>query len=54
MKIIIILIFIIPLWAANPDDEIIKDIDFFKSLEILKDDNPFLIISENKKAKKDP
>ena len=32
----------IPTLAANSDDEIIKNIDFFQNMEVVKTDNPFL------------
>ena len=31
----------IPTLAANSDDEIIKNLDFFQNIEVVKNDNPF-------------
>jgi hypothetical protein len=42
-KLIIISLLILPIYAAGPDDEIIKNLDFFQNMELLKDDNPYLI-----------
>lgn len=42
-KIILFILLALPIHAANTDDEIIKNLDFFQNLELIKDDNPFLI-----------
>lgn len=42
-KILIIPLLILPIYAAGPDDEIISNLDFFQNMELLKDDNPYLI-----------
>lgn len=53
-RIIFISLFILPIYAAGPDDEIIKNLDFFQNMELLKDDNPYLAhintIKEDKKS----
>jgi hypothetical protein len=41
-KYLLIFLFILPLQAANTDDEIIKNLDFFQNIELLKDDNPYI------------
>lgn len=52
-KILFISLLILPIYAAGPDDEIIKNLDFFQNMELLKDDNPYLaqheIIKDDKK-----
>jgi hypothetical protein len=42
-KILFISLLILPIYAAGPDDEIIKNLDFFQNMELLKDDNPYLV-----------
>jgi hypothetical protein len=42
-KILFISLLILPIYAAGPDDEIIKNLDFFQSMELLKDDNPYFV-----------
>ncbi|GEM_PF-796952 len=41
-KILIIFIFALPAVAANNDDEIIKNLDFFQSMEMLKEEVAFV------------
>ena len=41
-KCLIVLLLVIPLHAATNDDEIIKNLDFFQNVELLKDDNPYI------------
>lgn len=38
IKFLIVLFVILPVSAANTDDEIIKNLDFFQSMELLKND----------------
>ena len=33
----------LPIQAANTDDEIVKNLDFFQNIELIKEDNPFLM-----------
>ena len=40
---------LLPLNAANTDDEIIKNLDFFQNMEIVKNDNPFISKTATKK-----
>lgn len=40
-KFLIIFALILPLGAANTDDEIIKNLDFFQSMEMLKEEVAF-------------
>ena len=47
-KIILFLVMALPIHAANTDDEIIKNLDFFQNLELMKDDNPFVVRSPAK------
>lgn len=42
-KCLIVFLLIIPIYAATTDDEIIKNLDFFQNIELLKDDNPYLV-----------
>lgn len=42
-KIILFISLAMPIYAANTDDEIIKNLDFFQNLELMKDDNPFVV-----------
>ena len=44
--IVFLSIFTLPIQAANTDDEIVKNLDFFQNLELIKDDNPFLAPSK--------
>lgn len=39
-KSLILLSLVLPARADNPDDEIIKNLDFFQSMELIKEDNP--------------
>jgi hypothetical protein len=41
LKSILIIALVIPAIANNTDDEIIKNLDFFQSIDLLKDENPF-------------
>lgn len=41
LKSILILALILPASANNTDDEIIKNLDFFQSMDLVKDENPF-------------
>lgn len=41
-KFLILFIFILPAVAANNDDEIIKNLDFFQSMEMLKEEVAFV------------
>lgn len=41
-KIILALALVLPVSAANTDDEIIKNLDFFQSMEILKEEVTFV------------
>ena len=41
LKTMLLLAFVIPLNANNIDDEIIKNLDFFQSMDLVKDENPF-------------
>ena len=41
LKGILILALAIPANANNTDDEIIKNLDFFQSMDLIKDENPF-------------
>ena len=46
----------IPTLAANSDDEIIKNLDFFQNIEVVKNDNPFfdlLKVDESKNNQSD-
>lgn len=47
-----IIFFFIPLYAAGPDDEIIKNLDFFQNMELLKDENPYVHQLKMTKEKK--
>lgn len=50
-----ILFLAVPINAANTDDEIIKDLDFFQNIDIVKDDNPFIattVLNESPMEKK--
>lgn len=40
-KLLIIFALILPVGAANTDDEIIKNLDFFQSMEMLKEEVAF-------------
>lgn len=44
-KIILIATLALPLTAADTDDEIIKNLDFFQSMEVLKEENPYVDLS---------
>ncbi len=35
----------LPVNASNTDDEIIKNLDFFQNMELMKDENPFASIT---------
>lgn len=48
MKIILLLILALPISAANTDDEIIKNLDFFQNMELMKDENPFASVTFSK------
>lgn len=50
-KILIGFIFILPAVAANNDDEIIKNLDFFQSMDMLKEEVAF--VSHTPPAPKD-
>ena len=55
-KYLLIFLFILPLQAANTDDEIIKNLDFFQNIELLKDDNPYITsppLAEKEKTSED-
>jgi len=41
--IIIFAMVTLPIQAANTDDEIVKNLDFFQNIELIKEDNPFLM-----------
>lgn len=41
-KYLLAFLFLLPVHAANNDDEIIKNLDFFQNVELLKDDNPYI------------
>ena len=41
----------IPTLAANSDDEIIKNLDFFQNIEVVKNDNPFFELLKNDESK---
>jgi hypothetical protein len=41
LKIIFLLALITPSYANNSDDEIIKNLDFFQSMDLMKEENPF-------------
>ena len=38
----------LPVSASNSDDEIIKNLDFFQNMELIKDENPFASITLKK------
>ncbi len=58
-KILIVSLFVLPAVAANNDDEIIKNLEFFQSMEMLKEEVAFvsnaqvspLPLSEKEKTK---
>lgn len=41
IKFLIVLFVVLPVSAANTDDEIIRNLDFFQSMELLKNDVAF-------------
>lgn len=40
LKSFLLLILVLPAMANDPDDEIIKNLDFFQSMELIKEDTP--------------
>ncbi|MDO9181898.1 MAG: hypothetical protein Q7U04_05800 [Bacteriovorax sp.] len=46
---IVCFLFALSVWANNLDDEIISNLDFYQSLDFLKEENPFL--TENTQSK---
>lgn len=53
-KIIFIAILVLPIYAAGTDDEIIKNLDFFQNMELLKDDNPYVTQLKTQKEEQSP
>ena len=49
-KMILFLALALPLNAANTDDEIIKNLDFFQNIDLVKDENPFANVTFANKA----
>ncbi|MGZ3856286.1 MAG: hypothetical protein ACXVKO_08525 [Bacteriovorax sp.] len=49
MKLVFLFALLLPLNAANTDDEIIKDLDFFQNLELIKKENPFALMASDQK-----
>ncbi len=49
--IVLLAIFSLPIKAANTDDEIVKNLDFFQNLEFIKEENPFLLPASKKDKK---
>ncbi|MBC7538125.1 MAG: hypothetical protein H7281_04850 [Bacteriovorax sp.] len=53
LKTVLILALVIPAIANNIDDEIIKNLDFFQSMDLIKDENPFAYKNAYKVNKND-
>lgn len=51
-KLMLVLFFLLPVSAANTDDEIIKNLDFFQSMEMLKNDVAFAATGPDKEKTK--
>ena len=41
LKTVLILALVIPANANNTDEDIIKNLDFFQNIDLIKDENPF-------------
>ena len=53
-KIIFLIALALPIKAANTDDEIIKNLDFFQNMDIVKDESTYINIALNKTSTEKP